>query len=311
LPRTKKQQDERKPLGGVLVAAVTPRRAQEHSIDLAATLEMIDFLGDSGVSGIALLGSTGEFVHFALDDRSHMLNFAARRSRVPLLVNVSHSTLDGAIELARGAANAGVAGVLLMPPYYFRHTQDSIRSFYLNFADAVDDATPVYLYNIPACTNEIATPTVTELLASGRFAGIKDSSGNMEYFRVLCDEARRTPVTLFAGHERIYVECKRAGADGIVSGAASAVPELMVSLDRAFAAGIETDIVRFEKYVVEFLDRADALPWPVMVKEAAKLRGVKAGAFAAPPGEEGERKLAEFSDWFRNWWPGVLKECAK
>jgi dihydrodipicolinate synthase/N-acetylneuraminate lyase len=309
--RTKKQPNESKQLEGVLVAAVTPRRAQEHSIDLAATLEMIDFLGNSGVNGIALLGSTGEFVHFALDDRRHMLNFAARRSRVPLLVNVSHSTLDGAIELARSAAGAGVAGVLLMPPYYFRHTQDSIRSFYLNFADAIDETSPIYLYNIPACTNEIAPPTVTELLASGRFAGIKDSSGNMEYFNVLCSEAQRTPFTLFAGHERIYVECKRAGADGIVSGAASAIPELMVALDCAVDAGMEADAGRFEKYLMEFLDRVEVLPWPVTLKEAARLRGVKTGAFAAPPGEEGERKLAEFADWFGNWWPGVLRECAK
>src|SRR5260370_6336231 len=231
--RTKKQPDETNPPEGVLVAAVTPRRAQEHSIDLAATLEMIDFLGNSGVNGIALLGSTGEFVHFALDDRRHMLNFAARRSRVPLLVNVSHSTLDGAVGLGGNAAVAGVAGVLLMPPYYFHHTQDSIRSFYLNFADAIGGTTPIYLYNIPACTNEIAPPTVTELLASGRFAGIKDSSGNMEYFGVLCDAAQRTPFTLFAGQERIYVECKRAGADGIISGAASAIPELMVAWARA------------------------------------------------------------------------------
>src|SRR5258708_8779162 len=113
--RSKKQPEDPKPLAGVLVAAVTPRRAQEHSIDLAATLEMIDFLGNSGVNGIALLGSTGEFVHFPLDDCRHMLNFAAPRSHGPLLVNVSHSTLDPAIELARSASGARVAGALLMP----------------------------------------------------------------------------------------------------------------------------------------------------------------------------------------------------
>src|SRR5712675_2373053 len=183
--RTKKQPEERKPLEGVLVAAVTPRRAHEHSIDLGATLEMIDFLGNSGVNGIALLGSTGEFVHFALDDRRHMVNFAAKRSRLPLLVNVSHSTLDGSIELAREAASAGVAGVLLMPPYYFPQDQDAIRSFYLAFATAVGDALPIYLYNIPFCTSDIASSTATELLASGKFAGIKDSSGNLDYFRAL------------------------------------------------------------------------------------------------------------------------------
>ena len=142
----------------------------------------------------------------------------------------------------------------------------------------MDDATPIYLYNIPACTNEIATSTAAQLLASGRFAGIKDSSGDLEYFRALCDQASRTPVTLFAGHERIYLACKRAGGHGIVSGVATAIPELMVALDRAFDAGVEADaggFEKYEKYLIEFLDQTDVLPWPVMVKEAARERGVK------------------------------------
>ena len=76
---------EATPLGGMIVAAPTPRRAEEYSIDLGATLEMIDFLCQSGVQAITLLGSTGEFVHFALDDRRHMVKFAVKRSRLPLL----------------------------------------------------------------------------------------------------------------------------------------------------------------------------------------------------------------------------------
>src|SRR5581483_4606038 len=100
------------PFQGIIIAALTPRRPNETSIDLAATLELVDHLGRTGASAIALLGSTGEFVHFALDDRRHMTSFAVKRSRVPLLVNVSHSTLDGAVELAHEAVEAGVGGVL-------------------------------------------------------------------------------------------------------------------------------------------------------------------------------------------------------
>src|ERR1700690_2984743 len=73
-------------INGVIAAAVSPRREHETSIDLAATLELVDFIGDRGCSAIALLGSTGEFVHFAADDRRHMVRFAAKRSRVPLIV---------------------------------------------------------------------------------------------------------------------------------------------------------------------------------------------------------------------------------
>jgi 2-dehydro-3-deoxy-D-pentonate aldolase len=293
----------------VFVAAITPRRAHEHSIDLGATLELIDFLGERGVAGIALLSSTGEFVHFALDDRRHMVNFAAKRSRVPLLVNVSHSTLDGAVELAREAACAGVAGVLLMPPYYFRYQQEEIRSFYLAYAKAMDEATSTYLYNIPAFTTEIASSTAADLLSGGAFSGIEDSSGSMEYFSALCEQAALTPFTILAGQERVYVQQRRAGAHGAVSGVASVLPELMVALEHAIVAGEQERTQRLDARVLEFLEWADLFPWPAAAKEALKQRKLKSGALATPLSAEGERKLPEFAEWFRGWLPAVLREC--
>jgi dihydrodipicolinate synthase/N-acetylneuraminate lyase len=278
----------------MLVAALTPRRAQEYSIDLGATLEMIDFLCQSGLQGITLLGSTGEFVHFALDDRRHMVNFAAKRSR-----------------LAREAANAGVAGVLLMPPYYFPHDQGAIRSFYLAFAAAIGDALPIYLYNIPFCTSDIASSTATDLLSTGKFAGIKDSSGNLDYFRALSEQAARTPFTLFCGQERLYVEARRLGANGAIFGTASAVPELLVTLDAAICAGAQDRVDRLAARVNQFADWVQILPMTVAIKEAARQRKLKVGAMAVPLGESGERKLAEFGEWFRGWLPEVLRECGQ
>jgi dihydrodipicolinate synthase/N-acetylneuraminate lyase len=298
-------------LGGMIVAAPTPRRAEEYSIDLGATLEMIDFLCESGVQAISLLGSTGEFVHFALDDRHHMVNFAAKRSRLPLLVNVSHSTLDGAIDLARAAAGAGVAGILLMPPYYFRQHQDVIRSFYFAFATAVGGALPIYLYNIPSCTSEIASPTASDLLSSGLFAGIKDSSGDLDYLRALSQQATRTSFTLFAGYERVYVEARSMGADGAIFGTASAVPELLVALDAALCTGAQERAGRLAARLKEFVDWIEIFPMTVGIKEALKQRKLKTGALAVPLGEHGERKLAEFAEWFRGWLPMVLRECAQ
>jgi 4-hydroxy-tetrahydrodipicolinate synthase len=309
--RSQKPAGERRELEGVIVAAVTPRRAQEHTIDLGATLELVDFLGASGVAGIALMGSTGEFVHFALDDRRHMVNLAAKRSRVPLLVNVSHSTLDGAIELARAAATAGVSGVLLMPPYYFHQSQESIRAFYHAFAAEIGETTPIYLYNIPACTTGIESSLATELLSTGRFAGIKDSSGSLDYFHALSQQAGKTPFTLLAGHERIYAQCRGLGAKGIVSGVASALPELMVALDKALVAGEKERSAQLQALLAEFLERVEIFPWPAGAKEAARQRGLKTGALAAPLGVEHQRKLTEFGEWFQGWLPQVLRECGK
>lgn len=295
----------------MFVAAITPRRSQEYSIDLGATLELIDFLGETGPAGIALLGSTGEFVHFALDDRRHMVNFAAKRSRVLLLVNVSHSTLDGAVELAREAARAGVAGVLLMPPHYYRHSQQEILSFYLAYADAIDGMIPTYLYNIPAFTSEITSSTAAALLSSGRFSGIKDSSGSVEYFPALLEQTAGAPFAFLSGQERIYVQQRRTGAQGAVSGVASALPELMVALDQAIVSGDHQRTRCLEDRMIEFLTWADLLPWPAAAKEALKQRKLKSGVLATPLGPEGDRKLAEFAEWFRGWLPTVLRECRR
>jgi dihydrodipicolinate synthase/N-acetylneuraminate lyase len=295
--------------GGVVAAAITPRRAHEHSIDLAATLELIDFLSDGGVDGIALLGSTGEFIHFVPEDRIRMLEFAVKRSRRPILVNVSHSTLDGAVQIAQQAADAGVAGVLLMPPYYFQYTQEALRTFYLEFASEIGTSLPIYLYNIPSFTSALALETAVELLATGLFAGIKDSGGTWEYFTGLHAQKQRQDFTLFTGNDRLFHRSRQAGSDGIVSGVACAVPELLIRLDRALQKGETVVAEALDLRLREFLDWFDCFPVPVGIKEAARLRKVKAGELGVPLGPSECASLIAFQAWFKNWLPQVLKEC--
>ena len=301
---------EQKALGPVIAAAISPRRGSEYSIDLGATLELIDFLYKGGVDGIALLGSTGEFVHFMLEDRSRMLDFAVKRSRLPVLVNVSHSTLDGAILLGHEAADSGVAGVLIMPPYYFRYDQDSIYSFLLQFAEAASKLVPVYLYNIPCFSNMISVETAVKLLRTGLFAGMKDSSGNWNDFQEIASHRNRLGFKLFMGDDRIYVKARCAGAaDGAISGVACAIPELMAGIERAIGGGHKEILARLDAHLQEFLNHIEEFPAPVGVKEAVRQRKIKTGALASPLGERGERKLEAFRGWFREWLPGVLHEC--
>jgi len=290
--------------GGIIAAAVSPRRSREYSVDLAASLELIDFLYEAGVDGIALLGSTGEFVHFMLEDRARMLDFAVKRSRLPILVNVSHSTLDGAILLGEEAVGSGVAAVLLMPPYYFRYDQQTIRTFCLKFADAVAKEVPVYLYNIPVFTSGFAIETALDLLSTGAFAGIKDSSGDVDFIQKLIAPRR---FLVYNGDDRVFVQMRTAGADGAVTGLACALPELMVKLDKAVRDKDTARVQRLEKYVHEFLDWFDRFPCPIAIKEAVKLRKVRAGVHATPLSEEATRQLDAFGEWFKDWLPGVLK----
>ena len=69
-----------------------------------------------------------------------------------------------------------------MPPYFFPYAQTEVREFYLRLADRIAGAIPIFLYNIPFFTTAISVETSCELLTTGRFAGIKDSSGDFGQF---------------------------------------------------------------------------------------------------------------------------------
>src|SRR5262249_21413384 len=121
-------------LRGVFAAAATPHRLEGHEADIAGMLDLIDFLGGSGVQGTVVLGSTGEFVHIKLSDRARIVQFAVKRSRLPIVAGISHSTLDGALELGSEAITCGAAALLLMPPHFFRYDQSDVLEFYQRFA---------------------------------------------------------------------------------------------------------------------------------------------------------------------------------
>jgi dihydrodipicolinate synthase/N-acetylneuraminate lyase len=294
---------------GVYAAAITPRRERQVDVDLGAMLEVIDFLGAQPVQGIVLFGATGEFVHFTLEERSRYVALLAKRSRVPVMANVSHSTLDGAVMMVEEAMTAGIAGVLIMPPHYYRYSPGTVEAFLLEFASQAAKRLPVFLYNIPAFTDAISTESVERLMATGMFAGIKDSSGDPRVLEELIRIRAKHPFTLLVGHDRLFATARRKGADGAISGVACAVPELLVALDRMLCSGDEAKAETLDARLHEFLGAICELPVPAGIKSAAAVRGIKSGPLCAPPGPELQKKIENFQSWFRDWLPGVQSEC--
>ncbi len=297
------------PVAGLHVAAITPRRERDVEVDLGAMLELVDFLGRQPIEGITLFGTTGEFVHFTIEERSRYVALLAKRSRVPVLANVSHSTLDGAIMMAQEAVSAGIAGILIMPPHYYRYGPGTIEAYFLEFASQIAKWLPIFLYNIPAFTDPISVDSVARLMNTGMFAGIKDSSGDPDMLDALLRLRSDHPFTLLVGHDRMFARGRRAGADGAISGVACAVPELLVALDRAVTAGENERAGRLDARLQEFLEAIAELPVPAGIKCAMEARGIKAGPLCSPPGAELQEKVNTFQSWFREWLPVVQNEC--
>jgi dihydrodipicolinate synthase/N-acetylneuraminate lyase len=295
-------------IAGVYAALATPRRIDSTEADTAALLEYLDVVTASGVNGLVLFGATGEFVHFDLEERVRVAGLAIKRSRIPVLVNVSHSSLAGAVYLAENAANVGATGLLLMPPYFYRYSEEQIGEFYDRFVQIVEPEIPVLLYNLPACTNPITATLAKRLLTTGALAGIKDSSGDWPYFEALLAFRAQKMFALMVGHEGVFTRGQAGGADGIVSGVSAAFPELIVAIDRAVKSECAERTAYLGSRLEELMVRIDRFPAPVAIKAAAIARGWLSERFALPFDSQTARELSEFRDWFKSWHPVVLAE---
>ncbi len=276
-------------LSGVFASAITPHRAAAPEVDFSAALDLFDFLAGAGVKGISLFGSTGEFLNYSFPERQRLVYLGSKRSRVPLIAGVSHSTLAGAIQLADEAVSSGADALLLMPPYFYRYEQSEIEAFYQQFAGEIRGGVPVLLHNHPKFTSPIEIETVRRLVDTGHFAGIEDCSGDRQYLAGLLELKRSHPFAVMVGNERIAAHALREGADGIISGAACAVPELLVKLFRT-----REEDPRLE----EFMDWTEKFPFPIAIKQAVAQRKQKSGPALTPLSEAATIQLEEFMKWF-------------
>jgi 4-hydroxy-tetrahydrodipicolinate synthase len=298
-------------VSGVYAALATPRRPNSIESDAAALLDYLDFVVHAGVDGIVLFGSTGEFIHFDISERMRAITLAIKRSRVPVLVNVSHSTLPGAIELGEHAASSGAAGLLLMPPYFYGYCDEQIAAFYSAFRKTMDGSIPVFLYNLPDYTSAISGKLAARLLEPEEFAGIKDSSGDWELFEYLRGLREKRRFSLLAGTESLFLRARLAGADGIVSGIAAAFPELVVAIDRAISASDLERAHRLDRRLQEFVSWVNKFPPTSAIKQAAIARNWPLQHFALPFDEDTAADLISFQQWFRTWLPAVLSEIGE
>jgi 4-hydroxy-tetrahydrodipicolinate synthase len=284
---------------GVIVAALTPR-GKKGDLDFGAAFELIDHLCAARVRGIALFTAAGEYPAFSLEERTRLLYLAVKRSRVPLYAGAGSIGLDDSVTLAREACRAGARGVFLPPPHFFPYPQEEIREFYLHFARQIGSGIPAYVANTPSVTSAIEPETARELLATGHFAGVVDPSANAAFFAEL-------PVAYLCGDDHNLAASRRGGAHGLLSSAACAVPELVVALDGAIHNGSVERAAQLEATLQEFLYWTAQFPFPVLVKVAAGLRGVKLGAQSVPLSSGRQKKLDGFREWFQGWLPALKR----
>ncbi len=293
---------------GVYASLSTPRDGSSPNVDSESLVHTINSISATGVNGLLIFGTTGEFTHYDLSERKRVLALTVKQSTVPVAVNISHSSLAGAIELAHHAIQTQASAVLLMPPHFFHYGDDHIFAYYAAVSKAINGAIPVYIYNIPFFTSRLSKNLMKRLLSTGAYAGIKESSGRKSFFRALRKIQTQVRFQNLAGNERIYSYSRSNGADGIISGVAAGLPELIVALDRAILAKNGQRVRLLNSHLNTFLKTLGRFPAPVASVQAAIARGWRKDSGALPLDDKTQAALTDYRLWFNQWLPKVLAD---
>ncbi|MCX7342126.1 MAG: dihydrodipicolinate synthase family protein [Hyphomicrobiales bacterium] len=197
--------------------AVTTPFDRNGALDRASFRANVDRLMKLGATGVVASGCTGEFWSLSPEERKAVYADAveAVAGRGTVIVGVGCVGPADTIALAREAKAAGADGVLVLPPYFVKLSDDEIFTHYKTVNAAVD--LPIMVYNIPGNAVNAVTPALADRLADlDKVVAIKESSGDWNNFYATMITVKDR-LRVFCGPSSVFgAPAVGLGADGTV-----------------------------------------------------------------------------------------------
>ena len=217
---------------------ITPLRGRDE-LDFAGLERLIEHILGGGVNGLFILGTTGEGPSLSYRLRRELIQRVCQQvnRRVPVLVGITDTSFVESVNVARSAGESGADALVVAPPYYLPEAQPELQEYLDHLVPELP--LPLYLYNMPALTKvHFELETVRRAMDEPRIIGLKDSSGDLNYFKSAAELLlQRADWSLLIGPEEKLFESLQLGGHGGVSGGANLFPRLYVKVVEAQRAG--------------------------------------------------------------------------
>jgi 4-hydroxy-tetrahydrodipicolinate synthase len=215
-------------LSGVMAPVLTPLRA-DLSPDVQKWIGFAKSLLADGCTALAPFGTTSEANSIGIEERMDMLEklVAAGVPAAQLLPGTGTCAIADTVKLTTQAVRLGCAGVLLLPPFYYKGVSD--EGVFRATAEVIErtgsSALHVYIYHIPPVAVVGYSLAVMERLLKtypGTVVGMKDSCGDWAYQESVL---KAFPgFTVFSGTEKFLTRNLRHGGAGTISAMANVIP---------------------------------------------------------------------------------------
>ncbi|MEN9441623.1 MAG: hypothetical protein RLZ33_1700 [Bacteroidota bacterium] len=252
------------PFTGSGVALVTPFNA-DFSINFEAVRKLVRLQIEGGTDFLVVQGTTGESPTLSQEEKMQLLETVIdeNKGRLKIVYGVGGNNTIAVGETLKKVPS-GVDGILSVSPYYNKPTQKGILEHFKYISTCTH--LPIILYNVPGRTgSNMLAETTLELAKISNVVAMKEASGNMEQIMELI-RLRPEGFGILSGDDAITMPLIAAGADGVISVVANALPEKFSKMVHASQAE-DLATARKEHY--------DLLPITKMFFEEGNPGGVK------------------------------------
>ena len=262
-------------LTGAIAAAVTPLADGGRELDVGAVGPLTRFLADGGIDGALVCGTTGEGILLSAPERVRVAErfVEARPDGFQVAIHAGAQTTADTVALATHAKEIGADAVAVIAPPYFPLDEPALLEHLRAAAEACGPL-PFYVYEFAGRSGYAIPVAVIGRLreTSPNLAGLKVSDTPWSAIEPYALEG----LDLFVGAEPLVLEALEHGADGAVSGLATAFPEIVAALvhERDATAGERVSTLR---------TLLGPLPFHAALKEILAARGVPIRPDVRPP----------------------------
>lgn len=234
------------------------------TIDFETQAQHAQFLKNNGISGLIVMGSTGELGHLTRQERALVVAHLHKSvPDFPILGGVSQHCVEKAVSEILSLKQAGASHALVLPSSYFGPSlkQQGLIDWYTEVADRSE--LPILVYIYPGVTNNVVVEpsTVVTLSKHPNIVGTKISHGDVAHHATigLDPSVKAADFTCLTGLGQILLPALTVGFDGTVDALSGAFPQLYVNILKAYDLGdlataqkLQWIATRGEELVVRF-----------------------------------------------------------
>jgi len=264
---------------GVSVALITPFK--DGQLDCEALRQQVDFQVKAGTRCLCPVGTTGESPTLSHEEHELVISevVQAAAGRIKVMAGTGSNNTAEALRLTRWAAREGADAALSIAPYYNKPTQQGFYEHFKAIAESTD--IPICVYNIPGRTAKNVEPeTILRLGELPNITMVKEATGSLDQASQILTGS---DLTILSGDDSLTLPLMAIGGEGVISVVGNIIPEEMLRLVDAAAAGdLRAAREQHHKLFPLCRDMLSLATNPIPIKAAMKMLGRDSGEVRLP-----------------------------